>query len=65
MLTDRYISIVIACYRDAGNVEEMYRRLTEAMTHVSAHYELIWVNDNSPDNAEELLKCPSPPVTNE
>ena len=57
MLTDRYISIVIACYRDAGNVEEMYRRLTEAMTHVSPHYELIWVNDNSPDNAEELLKA--------
>ncbi len=57
MLTDRYISIVIACYRDAGNVEEMYRRLTEAMTHVTAHYELIWVNDNSPDNAEELLKA--------
>lgn len=55
MLTDRTISIVVACYRDAGSVHEMYRRLTAVLNEVTASYEIIYVNDNSPDNAAELL----------
>lgn len=34
----------------------MYRRLTETLTDVTENYELIWVNDNSPDDAENLLE---------
>jgi dolichol-phosphate mannosyltransferase len=49
------ISIVVACYRDAGSVREMYHRLTEVLAQVTPQYEIIYVNDNSPDNAEELL----------
>lgn len=55
MLTDKLISVVVACYRDAGNVREMSSRLTSALAQVTANYEIIFVNDNSPDNAEELL----------
>src|SRR5271169_1285459 len=55
MLTDKLISVVVACYRDAGNVREMYSRLTSVLPQVTANYEIIFVNDNSPDNAEELL----------
>ena len=33
----------------------MYRRLTETMSTITSNYELIWVNDSSPDNAETLL----------
>ena len=55
MLTDKMISVVVACYRDAGNVREMYSRLTSVLPQVTASYEIIFVNDNSPDNAEELL----------
>jgi dolichol-phosphate mannosyltransferase len=55
MLTDKVISVVVACYRDAGNVREMYSRLTNVLPQVSSSYEIIFVNDNSPDNAEELL----------
>lgn len=55
MLTDKLISVVVACYRDAGNVREMYGRLTSVLPQVAANYEIIFVNDNSPDNAEELL----------
>ena len=55
MLTGKTISVVVACYRDAGNVREMYRRLTEVLAQVTPRYEIIYVNDNSPDNAEELL----------
>jgi dolichol-phosphate mannosyltransferase len=55
VLTDKLISVVVACYRDAGNVREMYSRLTSVLPQVTANYEIIFVNDNSPDNAEELL----------
>ena len=55
MLTDHSISVVVACYRDAGNVREMYARLTQVLPQVSVNYEIIFVNDNSPDNAEEIL----------
>ena len=55
MLTDKMISVVVACYRDAGNVREMCSRLTSVLPQVTANYEIIFVNDNSPDNAEELL----------
>ena len=55
MLTDKHVSVVIACYRDAGSVCEMHRRLVEVFKRVTPNYELLWVNDNSPDNAEELL----------
>lgn len=55
MLTDRTISVVVACYRDAGSVHEMYRRLTAVLGEITPSYEIIYVNDNSPDNAAELL----------
>jgi len=55
VLTDHSISVVVACYRDAGNVREMYARLSSVLPEVSANYEIIFVNDNSPDNAEEIL----------
>ena len=55
MLTDKLVSVVIACYRDAGSVREMHRRLVEVFKLVTPNYELLWVNDSSPDNAEELL----------
>jgi len=56
MLTLKTVSVVVACYRDAGSVREMYRRLTETMAEVTPSYEIIFVNDASPDNAEDLLK---------
>jgi glycosyltransferase involved in cell wall biosynthesis len=55
VLTAKTISVVVACYRDADNVREIYRRLTEVLAQVTPKYEIIYVNDNSPDNAEELL----------
>ena len=55
MLTLKTVSVVVACYRDAGSVKEMYRRLTETLAQVTPSYEIIFVNDASPDNAEELL----------
>jgi dolichol-phosphate mannosyltransferase len=54
--TRRSLSIVIACYRDAGSVREFYRRLSEILPTVTSDYEIIYVNDASPDNAEDILR---------
>jgi glycosyltransferase involved in cell wall biosynthesis len=49
------LSAVIACYRDAPAVPIMYERLVRAFAEVGADYEIIFVNDGSPDNAREVL----------
>lgn len=56
MLTDKKISIVVVCYNDGGSVEEMHRRVTEVMKNITPHWELIYANDASPDNALEVLR---------
>lgn len=56
MLTEKKISIIPICYGDEGSVQEMYNRITEIMRDVTPHYEIIYVNDCSPDNARSLLK---------
>jgi dolichol-phosphate mannosyltransferase len=55
MLQQKSISVVVACYADGGNVREMHRRLTAILPALTPDYEIIFVNDASPDNAEELL----------
>jgi len=55
MLQQKSISVVVACYADGGNVREMHRRLTAVLPALTPDYEIIFVNDASPDNAEELL----------
>ena len=54
-MIDKTVSVVVACYRDGGNVVEMHRRLTKELRSVVMSYEIVFVNDNSPDDAEELL----------
>jgi polyisoprenyl-phosphate glycosyltransferase len=49
------LTAVIACYRDAPAVPIMYERLVRAFAEVGASYEIIFVNDGSPDNAREVL----------
>ena len=49
------ISAVIACYRDAPAVPIMHERLTNVFRRIGVDYEIIFVNDASPDNAREVL----------
>ncbi len=50
------ISVVIACYRDAQAIPIMYRRLTRVFQRLRVDYEIIFVNDGSPDQTEVILK---------
>lgn len=53
--TQRKISAIIACYRDAPAVPFMHERLTKTFQKIGCDYEIIFVNDNSPDDAREVL----------
>ena len=49
------LSIVTTMYRSAPYIAEFHRRATEAARkYGAADYELIFVNDGSPDNSREL-----------
>jgi polyisoprenyl-phosphate glycosyltransferase len=49
------LSAVIACHGDAPAVPDMHRRLTETFQSIGVDYEIIFINDGSPDNAGEVL----------
>ena len=56
MLTDKKISAIVICYNDEPAIPVMYERLTKTLKKVTSDYEIIYVNDASPDNAEAVLK---------
>ena len=51
----RKISAVIACYKDALAIPHMYSRLTQVFQKINVDYEIIFVNDGSPDDTEQIL----------
>ena len=51
----RKISAIIACYRDEPAVPVMHERLTKVFRTIGVDYEIVFVNDASPDNAREVL----------
>jgi len=49
------ITAIIACYKDAQAMPIMYERLVKTFYKINADYEIIFVNDCSPDNTSEVL----------
>ncbi len=49
------ITAIIACYKDAQAIPYMYSRLVKTFNELKVRYEIIFVNDNSPDNQEEVI----------
>ncbi len=50
------LSAVIACYKDGQAIPYMYERLTKMFLELGVEYEIIFVNDGSPDNTGEVLE---------
>lgn len=65
MLENKMISAVIACYKDGQAIPIMHQRLTDVFRKIGCNYEIIFVNDGSPDNSEEVLAeiCQRDPKT--
>jgi len=51
------VSAIIACYKDGQAIPIMYQRLTEVFDKLNVGYEIIFVNDNSPDDSEEVIRA--------
>jgi len=49
------VSAVVACYKDGQAIPIMYRRLKETFEKLGLDYEIIFVNDNSPDDSEAVI----------
>ncbi len=50
------LSAVIACYKDAQAIPLMHKRLSDVLSSLAVDYELIFVNDGSPDDTDSVLK---------
>jgi nucleoside-diphosphate-sugar epimerase/glycosyltransferase involved in cell wall biosynthesis len=54
--TKHSVTAVIACYKDGQAIPIMYDRLKATFTKLAVEYEIIFVNDCSPDDSEEVIR---------
>ena len=50
------ISIVIPCYRSENTLPGVVREIDQVMDQTGETYEIIMVNDGSPDNTWETVR---------
>ena len=51
----RSVSAIIACYKDGEAIPVMHRRLTDTFRKLGIDYEIIFVNDASPDDSAQVI----------
>jgi nucleoside-diphosphate-sugar epimerase/glycosyltransferase involved in cell wall biosynthesis len=52
----RSVSAIIACYKDVQAIPVMYSRLTDTFRKLGIDYEIIFVNDCSPDDSAQVIR---------
>jgi dolichol-phosphate mannosyltransferase len=52
----RSLSAIIACYKDEQAIPVMHERLTATFKKLGIDYEIIFVNDGSPDACAEVIR---------
>ena len=55
-LKEKTVSVIIACYKDNQAIPVLHLRLTEMFKKMAYNYEIIFVNDASPSNDEEIIR---------
>ncbi len=50
------LSAVVTCYKDAQAIVQMHERLTSALSSLPVDYEIIFVNDGSPDDTDSVIE---------
>lgn len=56
MSQQKKVSAVVACYMDAQAIPLMYERLKSVFSKINVNSEIIFVNDSSPDDSQEVLE---------
>ncbi len=54
--TTHSVTAVVACYKDNQAIPIMYERLKTVFTRLNIDYQIIFVNDCSPDDSEEVIR---------
>jgi len=49
------ISIILPCFNEEGNLDQIYARLISVMQKAAVEYEILFVNDGSTDNSHDKL----------
>jgi len=55
-LKDKKISAIVACYKDNQSIPILYQRFSKVFQASGYDYEIIFVNDGSPYNDEEVIE---------
>lgn len=50
------ISVVVPLFNEEENIPELYKRLTDVLKGLGRKYEIIFVNDGSTDNTQQVLE---------
>lgn len=53
---DESITAIVACYKDQLAVPILFERLVKVFEKLHMDYEVIFVNDGSPDNTQEVIQ---------
>ena len=56
MIKNNKISIVIPCYKCADCLADLYRRLIISLEQITKEFEIIFVNDASPEKDWQIIK---------
>lgn len=56
MINKPYISVVVPVYSCCDSLNKLYERLNETLNKINENYEIIMINDASPDDAWESIK---------
>ncbi len=56
MKSKNSISAIIACYKDEQAIPIMYEELKKVFQKINVDYEIIFVNDASPDNSQQAIR---------
>jgi dolichol-phosphate mannosyltransferase len=56
-MNKKTISCIIACYKDEPAITYMYERIVKTFEGIDAEYEIIFVNDSSPDDSLNVIKA--------
>ena len=51
------VTAIIACYKDAQAIPVMAERLERTFANLNIDHEIIFVNDGSPDDSEEVIRA--------
>ena len=50
------VTAIVACYKDNQAIPIMYRRLKDVFEKLRIEYEIIFINDGSPDDSENVIR---------